>query len=328
MSLGFARWIVPALFAASALAATTRPTAAGAAAGSAAAGSAAAGSAEAGSAAAGSAEAPTSVVTKTSRAGRWHVAETKNFFVCSDQSLEQARRLAEGAEEQRAALQKLWLGSISDQAWTPQCHLVLHATREGYVAAVGRGGQWTIGSSLVHSDEGKVTGRRIDLVCSTASPGGQNDYLTAALPHELTHVVLRDRFPAEALPHWADEGTAVLADGSEKQYRHARDLQQALSARTTFQAVELLNAGDYPDVARLGTFYGQSASLVKYLVDRAGHARFIAFLAQAKADGYDKALAEHYAIRDVRELDRNWRTAVDSEQFVLVGPSTAFVGAE
>src|SRR5262245_52190496 len=79
------------------------------------------------------------VVTKTSRQGRWHIAETKNFFVCSDESAGHARRLAEGAEAQRSVLQKLWLGNESDEAWTPQCHLVLHATREGYVAAVGRG---------------------------------------------------------------------------------------------------------------------------------------------------------------------------------------------
>jgi hypothetical protein len=269
-----------------------------------------------------------SVVTKISRQGRWHIAETKNFFVCSDQSAGHARRLAEGAEEQRKSLRKLWLGTDSDEAWTPVCHLVLHSTREGYVAAVGRGGQWTIGSSLVHADQGKVTGRRIDLVCSAASAGGQSDYLTAALPHELTHVVLRDRFPAEALPHWADEGTAVLADGSDKQYRHACDLQQALVTRTTFRAVELLNAGDYPEVDRLGTFYGQSASLVKYLVEREGHARFIEFLSHAETDGYDAALARHYAIDDVSELDRQWRLAVDSEQFALVGTSTAFAGAE
>src|SRR5687767_11775921 len=111
MPFGCKRWIVPALFAASALVATMRPTAAWAE--------------------TGSAEAATSVVTKTSRQGRWHVAETKNFFVCSDQSAKHARRLAEGAEAQRSALQKLWLGSVSDEAWSPQCHVVLHSTREG-----------------------------------------------------------------------------------------------------------------------------------------------------------------------------------------------------
>src|SRR5690349_8526155 len=93
------------------------------------------------------AEASAPVVTRTCRQGRWHIAETKNFFVCSDQSAAHARRLAEGAEAQRTALRKLWLGTDADEAWSPQCHLVLHSTREAYVAAVGRGGQWTIGSS-------------------------------------------------------------------------------------------------------------------------------------------------------------------------------------
>ena len=268
-----------------------------------------------------------STVTATGIEGRWHIAETKNFYVCSDESAAHARRLAEGAEAQRAALQKLWLGAESDKAWSPRCHVVLHSTRKGYVAAVGRGGQWTIGSSLVHADQGKVTGRRIDLI------GVGTNFLTEALPHELTHVVLRDRFPAEALPHWADEGTAVLADATDKQYRHACDLQQALAGRATFHAAELLNVGDYPEVGRLGTFYGQSASLVKFLVDREGHARFVDFLDQATNDGYDAALAEHYSIEGVQELDRQWRSHVDAVQIVDRGrlvPTTqlATAGAE
>jgi hypothetical protein len=286
-----ARWIVPALWIASAFPAALRTTAA---------------LAETGS----SGTKASSVVTATSLQGRWYVAETKNFYVCSDESASYARRLAEGAEAQRAALRTLWLGSISDETWTPRCHVVLHSTRQGYVAAVGRGGQWTIGSSLVHADDGKVTGRRIDLI------GGQTAFLTEALPHELTHVVLRDRFPAAALPHWADEGTAVLADASEKQFRHARDLQQALAGRSTFHAAELLNVGDYPEVGRLGTFYGQSASLVKFLVAREGHARFVDFLDHAAEHGYDAALAEHYSIEGVQDLDRQWRSQVDAEQIV------------
>jgi hypothetical protein len=144
---------------------------------------------------------------------------------------------------------------------------------------------------------------------------------------------LRDRFPAEALPHWADEGTAVLADTADKQYRHARDLQQALVGRATFDAAELLNAGDYPEAGRLGTFYGQSASLVNYLVQRKGHARFVEFLDHAANHGYDAALNEHYAIEGVSDLDRQWRSQVDTEQFVDRGrlvPATqlATVGAE
>jgi len=316
MPLRFVRWIAPALLLTSALSTAFRPRSALAETGT-----AESGAAENG-AVIGAAETGGSVVFRTSRLGRWHVAETKNFYVCSDESAVHARRLAEGAEAQRTALQKLWLGAESDQTWSPRCHLVLHGTREGYVAAVGRGGQWTIGSSLVHADAGKITGRRIDLI------GGPTPYLTAALPHELTHVVLRDRFPGEALPHWADEGTAVLADDAEKQFRHARDLQAALSTRTTFAAAELLNAGDYPDVSRLGTFYGQSVSLVKFLIDRKGHARFVDFLAHAARHGYDASLVEHYAIQGVRELDRQWRAVVDSEQVVYNRPSTGSVGAE
>lgn len=79
------------------------------------------------------------------------------------------------------------------------------------MAAVGPGSEHTVGSSLVTVDKAKIASRRIDLL------GDQTEFLTAALPHELTHVILRDRLMSTPPPRWADEGMAVLADTEAKQ---------------------------------------------------------------------------------------------------------------
>jgi hypothetical protein len=177
----------------------------------------------------------------------------------------------------------------------------LYSSKQSYIAAVGRGGERTIGSSLVKTDKGQIKSRRIDLLSAGTK------FLSAALPHELTHVILRDRFTSTVVPRWADEGMAMLADSQDKQERHRKDLQQALAQRRTFHAVELLTMDEYPSSSRFGAFYGQSASLTGFLVSRESPARFVEFLNRAHETGYDTALKECYGIAGVGELDRQWR---------------------
>src|SRR6185369_15416037 len=102
-------------------------------------------------------------------------------------------------ESLRTELKSKWLPGSCSEGWKPKCEIVLHSKRPSYTAAVGRGSERTVGSSAVTVDKGRIVGRRIDLVAEDV------DYFTAALPHELTHVVLRDRFVSAAMPRWADE---------------------------------------------------------------------------------------------------------------------------
>lgn len=229
------------------------------------------------------------------------VLETANFQVCCEQSETAARQLARRAETLRAALQSKWLGNKTSEAWKPRCQIILHSNKQSYVATVGRGSERTVGSSLVNIDKGRIAQRRIDLL------GGSKEYLSAALPHELTHVVLKDRFISMKLPRWADEGIAILADPKAKQGRHFADLKNALAQSATFHAASLLMMDEYPRADRFSTFYGQSASLTEFLVSRRTPQEFIEFLEQADREGFDKALRGCYEISGVSELDRQWR---------------------
>jgi hypothetical protein len=245
------------------------------------------------------------------KSGCWCVAETENFQACTTDSENTARQLAEAAEKLRAELREKWLGespeaSESDSHWTPKCQIVLHPSQQSYVAAVGRGSDHTVGSSLVKVDHGQIGSRRIDLV------GGRADFLSAALPHELTHVVLKDRFVTSAIPRWADEGAAILADNEAKQGRHRNDLNNALQRHATFAAASLMTMEDYPGPDRMGAFYGQSVSLAEFLIDRRKPARFVEFVELAGTSGYDAALHQCYGIANVDELDHEWRAYIAS----------------
>jgi hypothetical protein len=242
---------------------------------------------------------------KCSRIGQWFVVETENFQACSVDSQATAKLLAETAETLRGQLQLKWLGDDSQKSWTPKCQIVLHPNLESYVSACGRGSEHTVGTSLFKTEEGRIAGRRIDLL------GGRTDYLSAALPHELTHVVLRDSFVTATMPRWADEGAAILADSDAKQGRHLHDLETAIAQHTTFDAAKLLTMEGYPPPEQVGTFYGQSASVTEYLVSKGKPSSFVDFVHVAESKGYDAALRQYYGISDVRELDRQWRQSIN-----------------
>jgi hypothetical protein len=237
--------------------------------------------------------------------------ETANFQVCCERSIEPAVHLARHAESLRGTLESKWLGETSAAEWRPRCQIVLYPTRQQYVADVGRGSERTVGSSLVSADRGKITRRRIDLL------GGTTDYLSAALPHELTHVVLSDRFSSKPMPRWADEGTAILADPKAKQRRHFEDLRSALKQGDEFHAAALLSLDDYPRADRFGVFYGQSASLTEFLVRRQSPQMFIDFVDRANYDGIDKALRECYGFASVSDLHRQWSRQLEFGQPAL-----------
>lgn len=238
--------------------------------------------------------------------GKWFVCETENFQACSLQSQATARLLAETAETLRGQLEEKWLGDGSPKSWGPKCQIVLHPNLESYVGACGPGSEHTVGSSSIKTEDNHVAGRRIDLL-----GGDRTDFLTASLPHELTHVILRDRFTSHMMPRWADEGAAILADTDAKQGRHFHDLELALRQHTTFDAARLLSMDDYPRPEQVGVFYGESASLAEFLVSRGRPATFVDFIELASAKGYDAALRQCYSISSVNELEHLWRQQVE-----------------
>jgi hypothetical protein len=246
----------------------------------------------------------------------WLVAETSRFWVCCYNRDLPAARIAQDCEALQERLSEKWLAQKEPASWSAKCMVVLHPNRESYLAAVGAEAGSTCGSSEVERVNGSISKRRIDL------RGDRSDYLTAALPHEMTHVVLADHFSGQSLPRWADEGMAILADTETKRGLHSRDLRAAFLQNKAFRITELMPLQEYPSAERWGVFYGQSMSVVDYLVRRGSPHRFVQFLDAAKAGGYDAALQDCYGIHGMRELDQLWMASVSeplAAEFRLAG---------
>jgi hypothetical protein len=211
----------------------------------------------------------------------------------------EAQRTARRCEELRATLHGAW--RLSEQPiWNLPCQVVLYPDERSYVAAVGRGAEATVGSSLVKPMSGPIASRRIDLRMDAG-----ND-LNAALPHELCHVLVADRFRSRPAPLWYDEGLALLADPPEKLRLHERDLREGMRHGAAMRLAELLVMERYPAADRMGVFYGQCAALTHLLLTEGTPAQLHQFATILPTVGISTALRSAYNIEGVIELERKW----------------------
>jgi hypothetical protein len=240
------------------------------------------------------------------KAPQWCRCQTSNFRVYCVSSQATVNRLAARCEELRAQLAGIWLGEQGIGQWTKPCDVIVYPTLAGYLQVVGREAAQTAGSTLIETDGSQVVTRRIDL------RGDLPHEMQSALAHELTHVIVADRIDRGMIPAWADEGMAVLADHPDKQALHLGDLQAGIRRKSTFRTAELFTLAGYPGADRMGVFYGQSGSLVSYLVHRGSPEQFVKFLELALNDGYDSALRRVYDIQGVVQLEQLWLKSVQT----------------
>lgn len=226
-------------------------------------------------------------------------AEFDNFVVGSFLGGPAAADIAQHCDLVRAQLRHDVFGLDGAARWQPKCRVILHATRQDYRNAVGRGASQTIGSSTIRMSGGRVTQRRIDLLAINAKQG------LSALPHELVHILFADLFPHNPPPKWAEEGLALLTDPTDKRVRHAHDLEVAFRTRSTLPLARLLSDADYPAASQRAAFYAQSVSLVEYLTEVDTPKVFVRYLRLSSEVGHDQALQAVYGI-DREELERRW----------------------
>ncbi len=231
----------------------------------------------------------------------WVRHETKNFIIWHCGAPAQGPAMGDVCERLRTHLTAQWIGASDAASWTPQCELVFHPQASSYTRFLGAGSEQSAGCTTVKLNGGKVAVRRIDLRADSPQR------LASALPHELTHVIVADVFADRQIPRWADEGVAVLAEAANRQEVLANSWQNTISRDGLFSVRELLNVQVYPDVSRRGAFYGQSASLVRFLVAQGTPDQFVRFVRRSfGAGGYDAALKDVYQIDGVAQLETLW----------------------
>jgi len=238
----------------------------------------------------------------------WYYAETENFRLWHQNSRAQAEKLLRAAEQARARVCRKWFGEDVGP-WQPRCELNLYPSAAAYQAATGLPDR-APGFAQTRYDGERVVSRQIDL------RGDWPELLTAVLPHEVTHIVLADKFGSRPLPSWASEGIAVLTEPSENVGRHLRSLPRHRDEGLLQSVQALVGQSDYPDRRAMGAFYAQSVSVVQFLAQEKGPEALTAFLHCARRAGMAPALRRHYGMT-FDELEQRW------QQYAFQGNSVA-----
>jgi len=133
-------------------------------------------------------------------------------------------------------------------------------------------------------------------------------FVRGVASHEFTHILLYEAADpvGSRLPSWVHEGVAeygnLESSGVYDQY-----LQEGIWQNILFPLRSLGRTGT-PDEVIL--FYGQSRSVIRYLIDRYGAAKFRDFLTAFKqAPNLDATLQRVYGF-NLDELDGLWRVSV------------------
>jgi hypothetical protein len=125
------------------------------------------------------------------------------------------------------------------------------------------------------------------------------------LRHELVHIVTAaaGEGPLGSLPAWLDEGTAVYGQGHPGGFREA--VEQAIGRGNVFTLRSMTSPPGDP--SRVALFYGQSWSIVSYLIDNYGEDKFARLFAEIKSGKrIDSALQAVYGF-DQDGLEDEWR---------------------
>lgn len=229
-------------------------------------------------------------------------ADPPSNVVVHGTSRARAGEIAAFAERIRDEVFQRLLGINRPVRWTARCSIHVHATPDSFADAVGMPPVGTRGATSIDFTGDAVASRRIDVM------GDGPNVIPDALAHEIVHVVLADHFVHAPPPRWADEGLAVLFDGAEKQSGHEEDLRAAVERGLAFSAADLLALEELPTgTRRQQVFYGQSAALVRWLINRRDAATLIRFIDDLEASGLDAALERHYGFDSIASLESAWK---------------------
>lgn len=233
-----------------------------------------------------------------SQANGWHVAESRNFRFHHHNQSPLVGRLAVLCEESRTAIRRRWLNAQTPSTWSIKCDVFLYPTPAEFQQKTRYpADSW--GFADLEIGKGQVWMRRLDL----RSDNEARVFNVAV--HELTHVVLADRFAHKQIPRWADEGIALNSEPPARQQDMRRWLAGEIQQGRGFTLQQLLSMQQYPQNRHLGDlFYAQSGSLVEFLLaqhsdSEEGVLRFV----EGSQRGLDKPLSGV----SIAKLETEWK---------------------
>ncbi len=185
--------------------------------------------------------------------------------------------------------------------WDDRVKIVYYPDAQSFVKATGQP-SWSKGVSLSHASNFKMR-----LIVSFQ---GQDDFLGAVLPHEISHLVMHDFMRNKPMPRWFDEGVAQL-DESNNNEEHRKLLAKLIESNRgiPFAMLDAFPSMISEDPMKAAIFYAESLYIVDFLIKTYGKDNF-AELCRLLRDGqnFEAALAKAYypTIDSWQTLEAKW----------------------
>jgi len=138
----------------------------------------------------------------------------------------------------------------------------------------------------------------------------EEGFLDGVLPHEISHLILRDFIGSQKIPLWLDEGVAQMHE-KNKQAVANQIMRDAVSKGQYLAFSDLLQQDirSEQDVIKVRIFYAQSISIIDFLLRSYGSNKFGQFCHHLKnGKNLEQALRATYtsSIKSISELERRW----------------------
>lgn len=225
-----------------------------------------------------------SIVNSSARAA---TVESSNFRVTADDA-RIAEQLALTAEELRKQVALEWLGEELPR-WKSCCVVFIDTSPERMS-----------GVTTYEFARGQVRRWRMSL------RGPLERIIESLLPHEIAHTVLASHF-LRAIPRWADEGVALMAEDELDRRRVRRMAESFVESGERLSLLSFLETDEYPtDRRQMRVLYAQAASFTEFLV-MAGKSQFLEFVAAGIEEGWVAAAESIYGFESLADVEQCWR---------------------
>ena len=188
--------------------------------------------------------------------------------------------------------------------------IFIYKTQEEYIEHTGRP-EWSGGS--VHIQKRYINTFNF-----------HEDFFNMALPHELTHIILREFIGLKAdAPRWFDEGVASCKE--KDAYLKYLMLAKGFVDEGIVLSISNMEELNDKKITMPSIFYAISASLIIFFLEEYGKDRFVELCRELRnRKGFYKAIDKMYGIKDIEDLNdkfliflknKNYKDIAEEESF-------------
>ncbi len=186
--------------------------------------------------------------------------------------------------------------------WDERVKIIIYPDKERFTNETGQPA-WAVAGAARDNSSGQLRA----IVTFKQEAG----FLDGILPHEISHLVLRDFVGFEkTIPLWFNEGVAQLQEKGKKDMAHVimRNMVRK-KEHIPLHTLNTLSIAQEEDSFKVAIFYAESVSVVNYLIKTYGSSKFGQLCSYLRdGNSISQALRKTYSstVKSLEALEERW----------------------